>query len=359
MLAACSSRSPSLARTGSRTLHASRPGDRSRSRASARPPARRGDPRRLRADVVSSFGSQNLAGQLPDYVRRRCRRSSRCSPCRRLWILFAISRGYPAELSPPRRPRCRVRSLRQGALTPVPDLADPARGAGCRGLGAVAAGLFVLALVLTQLWFPRTLLRGLLTFDAGPGLAARSPEIPPSSRSRQCSRSRSAPGGGSYGAPGHPRAGRDVSAVPALSRPRPAPSRTRSHARRRRTSTSAPSIRTSPSAGWNRTGRPVRMRSMASSARTPMTESCGPVIPASVNAAVPPGSTRGVVRLDVGVGPDHGRGLCRRAGWRARSSRSSPRRGSRRRRRRRVRSSSTSCSATENGCACDSMNSPP
>jgi hypothetical protein len=31
---------------------------------------------------------------------------------------------------------------------------------------------------------------------------------------------------------------------------------------------------------------------IASSAFTPITESCGPVIPASVIAAVPPGSTR-------------------------------------------------------------------
>ena len=51
-------------------------------------------------------------------------------------------------------------------------------------------------------------------------------------------------------------------------------------------------MRTSPSAGWKRTGIPVRIRWMASSARTPMTESCGPVMPASVIAAVPPGRTR-------------------------------------------------------------------
>ena len=57
-------------------------------------------------------------------------------------------------------------------------------------------------------------------------------------------------------------------------------------------STRQPSIRTSPSAGSNRTGIPVRMRRIASSALTPITESWGPVIPASVIAAVPPGSTR-------------------------------------------------------------------
>ena len=48
-------------------------------------------------------------------------------------------------------------------------------------------------------------------------------------------------------------------------------------------------MRTPPSAGWKRTGIPVRMRRIASSAWTPITESCGPVMPASVIAAVPPG----------------------------------------------------------------------
>ncbi len=56
--------------------------------------------------------------------------------------------------------------------------------------------------------------------------------------------------------------------------------------------TSAPSIRTPPSATSKRTGMPVRIRWVASSAFTPITESCGPVMPASVIAAVPPGSTR-------------------------------------------------------------------
>jgi hypothetical protein len=42
----------------------------------------------------------------------------------------------------------------------------------------------------------------------------------------------------------------------------------------------------------NRTGIPVRICLTASSVTTPMTESCGPVIPASVTAAVPLGVTR-------------------------------------------------------------------
>ena len=37
---------------------------------------------------------------------------------------------------------------------------------------------------------------------------------------------------------------------------------------------------------------PVCIRWIASSALTPITESCGPVMPASVIAAVPPGCTR-------------------------------------------------------------------
>ena len=57
-------------------------------------------------------------------------------------------------------------------------------------------------------------------------------------------------------------------------------------------STSTPSIRTPPVATSKRTGIPVRMRCVASSALTPITESCGPVMPTSVIAAVPPGCTR-------------------------------------------------------------------
>jgi hypothetical protein len=57
-------------------------------------------------------------------------------------------------------------------------------------------------------------------------------------------------------------------------------------------SSSAPSIRTSPVAGSKRTGIPVRSRRRISSASTPITESCGPVMPTSESAAVPPGWIR-------------------------------------------------------------------
>ena len=51
-------------------------------------------------------------------------------------------------------------------------------------------------------------------------------------------------------------------------------------------------MRTSPVAGSSRVGRPVTKRRIAPSATEPITESCGPVMPASVIAAVPPASTR-------------------------------------------------------------------
>src|SRR5439155_24621414 len=57
-------------------------------------------------------------------------------------------------------------------------------------------------------------------------------------------------------------------------------------------STTAPSSLTPPWAVSKRTGMPVRIRWMARSATTPMTESWGPVMPTSVIAAVPPGRTR-------------------------------------------------------------------
>ena len=51
---------------------------------------------------------------------------------------------------------------------------------------------------------------------------------------------------------------------------------------------------------------PVTNRLIAPSATLPITESCGPVMPASVIAAVPPGEDARVARLDVGVGAEDG-----------------------------------------------------
>ena len=79
--------------------------------------------------------------------------------------------------------------------------------------------------------------------------------------------------------------------------PWPCPTRSRSRSRRPR-----PVRR--PEAVWKRTGRPVRMRRIASSASTPMTESCGPVMPASVMNAVPREDAR-VGCLHMRVRSDH------------------------------------------------------
>ena len=51
-------------------------------------------------------------------------------------------------------------------------------------------------------------------------------------------------------------------------------------------------MRTSPVAGSRRVGMPVTKRLIALCSSLPITESCGPVMPASVIAAVPPLSTR-------------------------------------------------------------------
>ena len=87
------------------------------------------------------------------------------------------------------------------------------------------------------------------------------------------------------------------------------------------------------SAVSKRTGTPVRMRAIASSASTPITESCGPVMPDVRHR-------RGAAGQDPRVGSSGRACACRsrrsrgrRASARARPSRSSPRRGRRRRRR--------------------------
>ena len=132
--------------------------------------------------------------------------------------------------------------------------------AGRRGLRASV--LLALALVLTQLWFP--------------------------SRYWELAREL------------------DPTAVDARADPRPRPRRPARRPRQRSTRTasiavarpdssqsiSAPSIRTPPSATSKRTGIPVRIRWIARFALTPITESCGPVMPTSVSAAVPPRWTR-------------------------------------------------------------------
>ena len=211
----------------------------------------------------SSHGSQNLAGAGPDTLAVVLS-LLQLAALLATWILFA------------RGPATRERLLLASAaalvafvafgkvlspqfliwLIPVVPLVY-----GRRGL--TASLLLAAALVVTQLWFPYRYWDLALHFGALESwlvlirdLVLVALFVVPGARPSR-------------------RETRKVSQL--VARPEP------SH------SSSAPSSRTPPSAVSNRTGIPVRMRWIASSAFTPITESCGPVMPASVSAAVPPG----------------------------------------------------------------------
>jgi hypothetical protein len=117
--------------------------------------------------VVSSFGSQNLAGGLPDSLATVLTIVQVLAVIA-LWILFATRRGYPEELTAASAAVVAAFIAFGKVLSPqfliwLLPLVPLVLG----GLGLVAAGLFVLVLVLTQLWFPRTYWE-LVAFDAGP-----------------------------------------------------------------------------------------------------------------------------------------------------------------------------------------------
>src|SRR5207248_1869089 len=195
-------------------------------------------------------------------ARARSDAPARGRPARRLDRV----RSRPARPGAARallgRMRDGLRRLRQGALTAVHDLAAAARAAGSRPPRARRIRAARPRADPDPALVPDALLR--------PG--ARPRGLPLLARARPRSgAARSA----------HDPAGTGTRSASQLSA-RPSASH----------STTAPSIRTPPAAGSNRTGIPVRMRAIASSALTPITESCGPVMPASVIAAVPPGCTR-------------------------------------------------------------------
>ena len=219
----------------------------------------------LHLDVVTSHGSQNLAGSLPRGLGAVETALLVAEPARDLGSGRARARR-------PRSASCATRPRRSTAFVAFDKVLSPQfmiwliplvpLVGGRRGL--VASALLGLALLLTQLWFPIRYWDLVLQLKAFPSWAVLARDLALVAllavllvRGRE------------------PRTASQLSARPSASH-----------------STSAPSIRTPPSAGSNRTGIPVRMRRIASSALTPITESCGPVMPASVIAAVPPGWTR-------------------------------------------------------------------
>jgi uncharacterized membrane protein len=221
----------------------------------------------------TSHGSQNLVGHAPSVLAAVLTALQACALVG-VWVVFGRSRPTRDALV-----RCSAAALVVFIafgkvlspqfliwLVPVVPLVR-----GRRGLAA--AGLLLGAMVLTQLWFPFRYWEYANSFDVTASwlvlvrnlvlVALAVVLVLPDRRSGDGSAVRHATG-----------------------------TRTVSHDVARPSAPhwiSAPSIRTSPSAVWNLTGTPVRMRWIASSGRTPITESCGPVIPASLSAAVPPG----------------------------------------------------------------------
>ena len=228
---------------------------------------------------ASGSGSQNLTGTVASVASIGSTLLGAAALVL-VWLRFARGdAGNEAVRALCGRGRGRLRRLREGRLAAVPRL-DPRRVvlvAGPRGI--VAMALVAAACGVTRLWFPRSYWE-LVKAVRPDVVVAAAPARPPARRSLRHPRDARPPAlepeltNGSYGQ--GTRTGLIAVARPVCA----------SH------STSAPSIRTPPSATSNRTGMPVRMRWVACSALTPMTESCGPVMPASVIAAVPPGWTR-------------------------------------------------------------------
>jgi hypothetical protein len=117
--------------------------------------------------VVSSFGSQNLAGDMPDALATVLTILQALAVVG-VWILFATRRGYREELTAASAAAVAAFIAFGKVLSPqfliwlvplVPLVLGP--------LGLVAAGLFVLALALTHAWFPRQYWE-LMTLEAGP-----------------------------------------------------------------------------------------------------------------------------------------------------------------------------------------------
>ncbi len=120
------------------------------------------------ARVVSTFGSQNLHGSLPDAVAS-AQTALQIAAVVGVWLLFALGRRSPAQLAAASAASVCAFVTFGKVLSPqfliwlVPLV--PLVGGG---IGAAASGLLVLAMVLTHLWFPGRYW-DLVGLEAGPG----------------------------------------------------------------------------------------------------------------------------------------------------------------------------------------------
>ena len=117
--------------------------------------------------VVSTFGSQNLVGRAPDGLAT-LQVILQAIAVISIWVLFATRRGTRAELLAAAAAAVAAFAALGKVLSPqfliwliplVPLVAGM--------IGLVASGVFVLALVLTHLWFPDRYWN-LVAFEAGP-----------------------------------------------------------------------------------------------------------------------------------------------------------------------------------------------
>ena len=118
--------------------------------------------------IVSSFGSQNLSGQLPDTLAG-LQTAVQIVAVIAVWILFAISpRGTPQLLAASAAAVAAFAAFGKVLSPQFLIWLIPLVALVLGRLGAVAWGLFALALALTHAYFPKRYFDGLLTLDSGP-----------------------------------------------------------------------------------------------------------------------------------------------------------------------------------------------
>ena len=118
--------------------------------------------------IVSSFGSQNLSGQLPDTLAG-LQTAVQIVAVIAVWILFAISPRRTPQLLAASAAAVAAFAAFGKVLSPQFLIwLIPLVALVLGRLGAVAWGLFALALALTHAYFPKRYFDGLLTLDSGP-----------------------------------------------------------------------------------------------------------------------------------------------------------------------------------------------